>query len=102
MPNFRPSFRPQPFHETYTSKMTENNFIVIEVHSTDDAAEISLMYKIKFFITTGTIQAQGNCVEIFADEDFPVLKRLISQLEQHMNQDSFILSNENDLVQDEY
>ena len=55
--NFRPSFCPQPFHETYTSKISENNFIVIEVHSTDDAAENSLMYQIKFCITRGTIQA---------------------------------------------
>ena len=63
--NFLPPFRPQPFHEAYTSKITENNSIVIEVHSTDDAAENSLMYKIQFFITMRTIQA-------------PVLKRLIS------------------------
>ena len=42
--NFRPSFCPQPFHETYTSKISENNSIVIEVHRTDDAAENSLMY----------------------------------------------------------
>ena len=34
--------------------------MVIEVHRTDDADENSLMYKIKFFITTGTIQARGN------------------------------------------
>ena len=60
------------------------------------------MYKIQFFITTGTIQTQCNCVEIFANEDFPVLKRFMSKLEQYMNQDSFILSNENDLVQNEY
>ena len=90
LPNFRPSFCPQPFHETYTSKISENNFIVIEVHSSDDADESSLMYKIKYFITTGNIQVQGNSVEIFANEDFPVLKRLISQLEQQMNQDSFM------------
>ena len=75
LPKF-PSFRPQPFHETYTSKISENNSIVIEVHSTDDADQNSLMYKTKLFVTTGTIQAQGNCVDLFANEDFPVLKRL--------------------------
>ena len=52
------------------------------------------MYKITFFITKGTIQAhdQGRLA---------VLKRLISQLEEQTNQNSFILSNENELVQND-
>ena len=46
------------------------------VHRATDAAVNSLMYKFKFFITTGTIQAQGNQVEIFDKEHFPVMNSL--------------------------
>ena len=33
------------------------------------------MYKIKFFITTGTSQAQENQVEVFANDDFNEKKK---------------------------
>ena len=59
------------------------------------------MYKIKFFITTGTIQAQGNQVDVFANEDFPLLKQLVSLLENHMKEDTFILNTDNETVQND-
>ena len=40
-------------------------------------------------------------MDIFAKEYFPVLKRLISQIEEHTNQISFILSSENKLLQND-
>ena len=58
----------------WTDRNNSANSVVIEVHTADETAENSFMYKIKFFITRGTIQAQGNCVDIIAKEDFTVLK----------------------------
>ena len=74
----------------WTDRDNSANSTVIEVYTSDETAENSRMYEITFFIITGTIELK---------EDFSVLKRLISQLEEQTNQNYFILSYENELVQ---
>ena len=57
-----------------------NGKIVIEVHSKDKQTMNTLQYKLKFFVTTGTLQVQGNKKDKFADEHFPVLKNLLQMI----------------------
>ncbi|KAK3105811.1 hypothetical protein FSP39_006216 [Pinctada imbricata] len=43
----------------------------------------SLLYKTTFFITTGTLQAQGAKHDVFARKDFPCLLTLVNAISEH-------------------
>jgi hypothetical protein len=45
------------------------NCILIEVKNLDE----TLKYNLTFFVTTGTIRAQGNQYRLFTDKHFPTL-----------------------------
>lgn len=64
----------------WTEAGSSSNTIVIEFSSSDTELLNPLQYKITFYITTGTIQVQGNCKDIFVSEHFPILIRLVEML----------------------
>ena len=61
--------------------------IVISLHSADNSntEENSRKYQLRFFITTGTIQVQGNNVSLFVSEHFPKLKLLVNLISKDSN-----------------
>ena len=62
----------------WTDPDSATNMIVIALHSNMCSTdENSLQYQLRFFITTGTIQVQGNNVSRFISEHFPKLKALV-------------------------
>jgi hypothetical protein len=56
------------------------NAINIDVYRKENTDE--MLFKITFFITTGTIQIQGNAKNCFTNEIFPCLKKLANVLQQ--------------------
>ena len=56
------------------------NSIVIELSSSNKDLPNPLLYKLTFYISTGTIQVQGNEKDLFTNEHFPILKRLVAMV----------------------
>ena len=63
--------------DKWTDRNNPVNSIVIEF------SDSQTKFKITFFVTTGTIQAQGNGYLKFANEHFPLLKTLLSRMEDN-------------------
>ena len=61
--------------DTSTSKC-----VVIELLSKASDKQNSLLYKVKFFVTTGTLQVQGNEKDLFSKYHFKVLKNILSRV----------------------
>ena len=61
--------------DTSTSKC-----VVIELLSKASDKQNSLLYKVKFFVTTGTLQEQGNEKDLFSKYHFKVLKNILSRV----------------------
>ena len=77
----------------WTDPDSSTNTIVIDVHSsTCSAEENSLLYKLKFFITTGTIQVQGNHVNMFVSQHFTKLKCLVNLIAEETDQEKLIVN----------
>ena len=63
----------------WTDPDSATNMIVIVLHTNMCRTDKnSLQYQLRFFITTGTIQVQGNNVSRFISEHFPKLKALVN------------------------
>ena len=72
----------------WTDPDSSTNTIVIDVHpSACSAEENSLLCKLKFFITTGTIKVQGNHVNMFVSQHFPKLKCLVNLMAEETDQE---------------
>ena len=67
------------------------NSIIIEYSSKNPDLANPLFFKITFYVTTGTIQVQGNHKDIFVNEHFDVLKKLVQMILAE-NQDCQIMS----------
>ena len=66
--------------DQWTDASSIANSIVIELCSADKELANTLWYKLTFFISTGTVQVQGNEKDQFTNEHFAVLKRLVSMV----------------------
>lgn len=73
------------------------NSINIDVHKKENTED--MLFKVTFFVTTGTIQIQGNAKDSFVNEIFPRLKQLADKHDKfrkinanHINNE---VSNEN-------
>jgi hypothetical protein len=62
--------------EIWEDSTDSTNSIVVEVREKDN----SLAYNVTFFITTGTIRAQGSKYMLFVEKHFPILKRVLSHI----------------------
>ena len=71
----------------WTDPESPANMIVISLHSANNSntEENSRKYQLRFFITTGTIQVQGNNVSLFVSEHFPKLKALVNLISKDSN-----------------
>ena len=67
------------------------NSIIIEYSSKNPDLANPLFFKITFYVTTGTIQVQGNHKDIFVNEHFDILKKLVQMILAE-NQDCQIMS----------
>ena len=73
----------------WTEADNSSNTIGIELSSTDIELHNPLQYKITFYITTGTIQVQGNHKDLFVTDHFPILKSLVNMvIEAQLSTDS--------------
>lgn len=69
--------------------------IVIDVHKisqNQDCNTKTLLYKITFFVKTGTIQAQGNNKDLFVNKHFPILKSIVSKITEEKQSPSLRVS----------
>ena len=66
--------------DQWTDASNISNSIVIELCSADKELANTFGYKLTFFISTGTVQVQGNEKDQFTNEHFSVLKRLVSMV----------------------
>lgn len=73
------------------------NAINIDIYKKENTED--MLFKVTFFVTTGTIQIQGNAKDSFANEVYPYLKQLADKHDKfrktndnHMNNE---VSNEN-------
>lgn len=66
--------------ETWSDRHDAANCILIEVKNLDE----TLKYNLTFFVTTGTIRAQGSQYRLFTDKHFPTLIRILKQVLEHL------------------
>lgn len=68
--------------DTWIDRNNLSNQVVIDVYSntSDGSADETRLYKLRFFVTTGTMQVQGNLHDTFTSSHFPVLKQLVDML----------------------
>lgn len=64
----------------WTEANSSSNTIVIELSSSDKELANPLMYKLTFFVSTGTVQVQGNQKDLFVSDHFPVLIKLVNMV----------------------
>lgn len=58
----------------YLTNRNSTNAINIDIYKKENTED--MLFKVTFFVTTGTIQIQGNAKDSFANEVSPYLKQL--------------------------
>jgi hypothetical protein len=65
------------------------NAINIDVHTKENTeSNPNMLFKVTFFVTTGTVQIQGNGKDSFVSEIFPTLKSLAHNLKQALDSEN--------------
>lgn len=67
------------------------NAIIIDYSSKNPDLTNPLFFKITFYVTTGTIQVQGNQKDIFVHDHFEILKKLVDMVVKDSKGSSFQL-----------
>lgn len=62
--------------EIWENPSDNANSIVIEIRDNTN----TLVYSITFFVTTGTIRAQGSKYMLFVEKHFPILKLILDKV----------------------
>lgn len=73
--------------------------IVIHVHYNDSCCDI-LLFAVTVFLTTGRIQVQGKYWQEWANQEMPIMRRVVDKLQQgepcELHESSFFFCNESD------